>query len=128
VQLTLTSAHLIRAAVYIARRNGPVPADDVARAAGCSHFFGPKALKPLVSAGLLLSLRGHRGGYWLAKPADQITLLEIIEAADGPPRVADHDFAVGDALDGTLTVLYRQATDRTRLLLAKVSVADLAQE
>src|SRR5262245_59877211 len=103
MQLSVTAAYVIRAAVFLARRAGAVPADDVARAAACSHVFRPKALTALVSAGLLRSLRGHRGGYWLAKPADQVTLLEIIEAVDGPPRVADHDFAVGDALDGTLT-------------------------
>jgi DNA-binding IscR family transcriptional regulator len=70
----------------------------VSRSAGWPRFFGFDTLKALVGAGLLLSLRGHRGGYWLAKPAGQITLLEIIEAVDGPPRAADHDFAVGDAL------------------------------
>ncbi|HTN65091.1 MAG TPA: SUF system Fe-S cluster assembly regulator [Burkholderiaceae bacterium] len=43
-----------------------------------------KILKILTREGLVTSLRGSRGGYALARPADQISMAEIIEAMDGP--------------------------------------------
>lgn len=43
-----------------------------------------QVLRTLVNEGLLKSTRGVDGGYRLAKPASQISLLDIVEAVDGP--------------------------------------------
>jgi len=43
-----------------------------------------KLLKTLTQAGLVQSFRGSAGGYRLAKPADQISLIQIVEAIEGP--------------------------------------------
>jgi Rrf2 family protein len=43
-----------------------------------------KHLQALTRAGLLESVPGPKGGYRLARPADQITMLEVVEAIDGP--------------------------------------------
>lgn len=43
-----------------------------------------KILKILARGGLVVSLRGARGGYLLARPAGQISLVDIIDAMDGP--------------------------------------------
>ena len=43
-----------------------------------------KVLKDLSREGLLLSVRGVHGGYRLAQPADEMSILSIIEAIDGP--------------------------------------------
>ena len=59
---------------------------NIAAARGIPERFLLKVLKPLVSARVLLSIKGPNGGYRLAKPADEITMLEILEAVDGPIR------------------------------------------
>jgi Rrf2 family protein len=43
-----------------------------------------KILQQLVRANVLRSKRGPRGGFFLARPAENITLLQIVEAVDGP--------------------------------------------
>jgi FeS assembly SUF system regulator len=43
-----------------------------------------KVLKPLAHAGLVESFRGSNGGYRLARPASAISLIEIVEAIEGP--------------------------------------------
>jgi len=43
-----------------------------------------KILKILARAGLVVSLRGAKGGYLLARPANEISLVDIIHAMDGP--------------------------------------------
>ena len=46
-----------------------------------------KVLQQLVRAGLLVSVQGIRAGYGLAKPAAGITVVDVIEAVDGPMTV-----------------------------------------
>jgi len=48
-----------------------------------------KILKILLRAKLLTSSRGSRGGYRIARPADEITMTDIIEAVDGPIALTD---------------------------------------
>ena len=78
--------YAIRALVQLARH--PVGEltllGDIARAEDLPAPFLAKILKDLVRAGVLVSARGPTGGYGLARPADQITLLEIKELLDGP--------------------------------------------
>ena len=66
---------------------GSGPAVSAAQLA--EHFDVPvaylaKQLKALVRAGVLTASTGPRGGFRLARPAEQITLLQIVEAVDGP--------------------------------------------
>lgn len=64
-------------------------ASDIAQAIGASESYLAKVFQMLVRAGLLSSLRGVKGGYALARPADHITVREVIEAVEGPfPRVS----------------------------------------
>ena len=48
-----------------------------------------KVLKPLAHAGLVESFRGSAGGYRLARPAERISLIEIVEAIEGPLGVTE---------------------------------------
>jgi DNA-binding IscR family transcriptional regulator len=84
-------------------------------------------LKPVAAAGLLHSVRGPNGGSRLARPAKQITLLEIVEAVDGPLRGQVPDVAAADskALGDRPTAVCDAAADLTRKRLAKVRLADL---
>lgn len=59
-------------------------ASDLALSTGLEVPTVSKILKPLAQAGLIDSYRGANGGYRLARPADQIDLLQIVEAIEGP--------------------------------------------
>lgn len=60
---------------------------EIARKMDIPEEFLAKILKTLVRAELVRSTRGARGGYGLAKPASNITFLEVIEAVEGPVSV-----------------------------------------
>ncbi len=102
-------------------------ARDVAAARGIPRMFLTKALKPLVSARVLLCIKGPTGGFRLRRPADQITLLEIVEAMDGPIRgnVAFADDNDDVKLGSKLRAVCDQAAEVTRKKLGSVSVAQL---
>src|SRR3954447_22378061 len=50
---------------------------------GLPHSAARRVLLPLTLAGVLAAVRGARGGYRLARPADRISLLEVVEAVGG---------------------------------------------
>jgi Rrf2 family protein len=62
----------------------PIPIREIAEAYGIPERYLVQILLQLKGAGLVYSARGSAGGYRLARPADQITLAEVLSAMDGP--------------------------------------------
>jgi Rrf2 family protein len=119
-RLSRTSTYAVAAAVRLAQGNAGVTA-VCELASGLPEKFLRRLLGRLVRAGVLRSERGPIGGYWLARPAGAITLLEIVEAVDGPVRFDD----AGD-VPPTVAKACERATEDGRRALAGVTVADLA--
>jgi Rrf2 family protein len=85
VRVSAKADYAIRAAVELAAAGeGPVKGDAIAQAQQIPANFLENILADLRNAGLVASRRGAEGGYWLARPADQITLADVIRAVDGP--------------------------------------------
>ncbi len=77
--------YALRAAAELARAEaGPVKGERIAQAQSIPLKFLENILLELRHDGLVQSQRGAEGGYWLARPADQITLAEVIRAVEGP--------------------------------------------
>ena len=62
----------------------PVKGDRIAKAQEIPLKFLENILLDLRHAGLVASQRGAEGGYWLARPAAEITLADVIRAVEGP--------------------------------------------
>src|SRR3954469_10010741 len=63
---------------------GPVKGERIGTEQGIPVKYLENILSELRQGGLVRSLRGADGGYWLAKPADQISIADIIRAVEGP--------------------------------------------
>lgn len=85
-------------------------------------------LRNLVTHGILRSTRGVDGGYALVRPADQISLLEVIEAIEGP---YDASLEVGEGLPAMSQISLRdalgQVTASTRRQLESIKLSQLLQ-
>jgi Rrf2 family protein len=132
VRLSAASAYALRALVHItsAKGDASVPSHVIAAAQGLREEYLLKVLRPLASARILLSLKGPNGGYRLARPADRITLADVIEAVGGPLRgiVPDID-ATGknrDRIAQELAATCDRTADLVRQQLRRVTVQDLA--
>jgi len=78
--------YAVRASVELAVRenDGPVKGDVIAEAQDIPFKFLENILSELRAEGLIQSRRGSDGGYWLARPAGEITLAQIVRAVEGP--------------------------------------------
>lgn len=62
---------------------GPVPLKDIARRQQISLLYLEHLIAPLVAAGMIKSMRGARGGVWLAKSPQEIKLSEVVGLLEG---------------------------------------------
>ncbi|MDW8327479.1 MAG: Rrf2 family transcriptional regulator [Anaerolineales bacterium] len=86
MQITRQADYAVRAVLYLAQC-GPgarVATAEVAREQHIPPTFLAKIVSQLSAAGILRTTRGARGGIALARPPEEISLLEIVEAIDGP--------------------------------------------
>jgi Rrf2 family protein len=87
-------------------------------------------MKTLVDHGIARSTRGPRGGYKLARPAESINVLEIIEAAEGPVAVnvcLDDDDACSRQSFCTMTSVWREGQERMLDVFRATTLASLAE-
>lgn len=86
MRVTAKADYAVRAAVELAgaRETAPRKMDDVATAQQIPVSFLENILTQLRSAGIVRSQRGPDGGYWLSRPASEITLAQIIRGVEGP--------------------------------------------
>lgn len=78
--------YAVRAGIELAsaQEGEAMKGDAIARAQGIPVKFLENILGELKHHGIVASRRGAEGGYWLAKPADQVSLAEIIRSVEGP--------------------------------------------
>src|SRR5438067_11267245 len=86
MHVTAKADYAVRAVVELAdsRQDAPRKVDEVAQAQGIPVSFLENILTQLRSAGIVRSQRGPEGGYWLARPPDDVNLAQIIRAVEGP--------------------------------------------
>jgi Rrf2 family cysteine metabolism transcriptional repressor len=116
--ITAKSAYAVRALAELARRGAsPVPIGEVAARRGISPQFLESLFVTLRRGGVLQSQRGVKGGYSLARPAEQITVLEVVELLEG--EVGAGAAALGPPWSDT--------AEAVRAKLGGTTIADVAQ-
>lgn len=130
MKLTRTSGYAVHAMVHIAQRDGsgsPAIGHTVAKELAIPEGFLLRILVALSRAGLLRSIKGPNGGYNLARPAKNITLLDIIEAAEGPlAATADPVSNPPDSVDKKLQALTTAVTDAVRKEMSRITLVELS--
>jgi Rrf2 family protein len=143
--LTKEAEYALRALVWLAQvarpaavrcgaaRNQAGPAGpprhkaaEIARATGIPPVFALRVLANLQRQGLLSARAGRRGGYVLARPAGQITLLEAIEAVEGPLQTQEcvlREAGCGSGGDCVLHSAWCAAQGALRTSLAQSTLA-----
>lgn len=131
MRVSAKADYAIRATVELAAAGaGPVKGDRLARAQEIPPNFLENILVDLRNAGLVASKRGAEGGYWLARPADEITLADVIRAVDGPlanVRGVRSELVTYQGSAKRLQEVWVAVRASLRAVLEHVTVADLAR-
>lgn len=85
----LTDYATVVLTVLAAQPGQVLSATELAEAAGLEATTVAKLLKPLAQAGLVVGLRGVNGGYRLARDAGAISLIEVVQAMEGPLAITE---------------------------------------
>ena len=103
-------------------------ATGLAERAGLEPPTVAKVLKPLAQAGLVQAFRGATGGYRLARPASEISLVEIVEAMEGPLAMTEcsvHDGQCDIEHSCSARANWRRINDVVADALRRVTLADM---
>ncbi len=128
MRLSRAAGYALHALGFLAQQKGnqPVSTKVIAAAVGIPDIFLLKSLKPLVARQVLDSITGPRGGYRLARPADEISILEVVEAVDGPvPTGSSYRSPANSPVDKMLESLTEEAAQCVREVLGAATVAQL---
>ena len=116
--------------VLAARPGNVLSAPDLAEHAGLEAPTVAKVLKPLAQAGLVEGFRGANGGYRLARDPAAISLVEIVEAMEGPLGMTEcslHDGQCGIEQSCGVRANWRRINDVVADALRGVSLAEMLQ-
>jgi Rrf2 family protein len=133
IRLSQTGDYAVRAAVSLARHhgNGYKKTRDVAADMALPFRYTPQILLMLTRAGLAEAKAGRRGGYRLSRGPEEISLLEVVEAAEGPLQTERCTLRGGPCRwDNACPVHFAwvAAGKALRDSLAGTSLADVARE
>ncbi|EKD89345.1 MAG: BadM/Rrf2 family transcriptional regulator [uncultured bacterium] len=131
MELTRKGEYAIRGIVYLAAQ----PTDqicllsDIASAVDVPQTFLAKIFQQFSKIGLVRSYRGTGGGFVLGRPPEKITLLEVVEAVEGP--IIPNRCVIGEGICSRSNIcnvhpVWISVQDKVRDILAKVTLKDLA--
>ena len=118
ISVTSKSRYAVVAMAELARSGDrPVPIAAVAERRGMPVQFLVQLFSTLRRSGLLESYRGTKGGYALARPANEITVLEVVQALDG--KVGEECKEAGG--------IWAEGVDALRGVFSQTTIADIAR-
>ncbi|HTP66743.1 MAG TPA: Rrf2 family transcriptional regulator [Geobacteraceae bacterium] len=139
MRLSTKSRYGLRALFDIAYNSGTLPAQiqDISRRQGISPRYLEQIFQSFKKQGILKSKRGPRGGYYLARSPEEITVREILQAAEG-------DIALVECVNGkdvkrrkkacsfdgscVTQVVWQEASDRLNDFFASLTLRSLCEK
>jgi Rrf2 family transcriptional regulator, cysteine metabolism repressor len=130
MRLTARSEYGLLALIDLGVRygEGPVSAREVSERQGVPAKFLEQLLGALRKAGLVSAVRGARGGFELTREPAQITVLEVVEALEGPlaPTTCDGGSLCGRSGACAAAGVWAKATEALRDVFLTTTLADLS--
>ena len=122
----------LRALLYLSSQpvSRPVILREISEGTKIPRQFLAKILLSLMKEGLVRSYRGSQGGFLLAKPASQISFLEIVEAIEGPLAInkcLSDDFQCECESYCGIKAVWSRAQQNLTDVLVNTTLADLSQ-
>ena len=127
-------SRMLHVLIHMGRHDGAMTSEMIAQMLDANPVVIRRTMAGLRDEGYVSSVKGHGGGWTLARPLEELTLLDIYRAV-GEPSL----FAIGPAYDmpgclieqavnGVLKDVFSEAEELLRKRLAGVTLADVAKD
>jgi Rrf2 family protein len=133
MQLTRAADYAVRVMIHLAGMPTGSRASraELANAAECPEQFLSKVLQSLTRAGLVISHRGNTGGFELPRPHRTASMLEVVEAIEGPLRMnlcltSDHACTRQEWCPGH--AVWTEAQKAMASVLKSATIGDMAEQ
>lgn len=134
MQFNATTDYAFRVALHLACNEGRVVSRrEISEHNNVTTMFLQKIMAALMEGGLVTSYRGASGGFTLSRPADQITLLDILEAMEGKVVLNRclADYGACSRMAAPHCAVHRRLTQVQEIFrreLAAIRLSELAQD
>jgi Rrf2 family transcriptional regulator, cysteine metabolism repressor len=133
LEISTKGRYATRSMIELTLRNGnaPVRLEDISLAQGISRKYIGRLMAAMAAAGLVVSRRGHHGGYILARPPSDIRILDILLAVEGPVRPApcvDDSAGCRESDVCAAGSVWTKLRDAVNDFLSEVTLEDLAEK
>ena len=130
MHISAKADYAVRAAIHLASSSVfPVTSESIATTQGIPAKFLEAILVQLKQGGLVRSRRGAHGGYWLSRPAAEITVADVYRAVEGPMALVRGERPENVVYAGSaepLREVWVAVRASLREVLENVTLADLA--
>jgi Rrf2 family protein len=129
MKISRSAQYGLLAVAYVAQhyKEGAVLSQLISKEYDIPLEYLLKILQQLVRANVLTSKRGPHGGFYLARPSDKITLLDIIEAVEGP--MVGHMYLAEQTKNEPFSVkmetICKKAAEQVRQAYADTKLSDV---
>ena len=134
MQVSAKTDYALRAAAELAKAasegSGPLKGERISDAQGIPKKFMENILHDLKRSGIVRTRRGASGGYWLALPAEEISLADIIRAVEGPLANVRGEWPEAVEYSGAaehLQEVWIAVRANLRAVLESITLADLVE-
>lgn len=139
MQVSARTDYALKATLELARAavegSGPVKGEWISEQQKIPKKFMENILLDLKRSGIVRAQRGASGGYWLARPADEIVLADVIRAVEGPlanvrgewPEAAEYTGAAESLREVWIAVRANLRAVLEHVTLAQIAEGDLPE-
>ncbi len=120
MQITLEADYAIRIVYCLAQNAGRMDAKSISEETQVTLRFSLKILRKLVASGIVKSYKGTLGGYEVARPLEEISMNDVIEAVSGPvviSRCVKKDFVCPRQADSQCSCKFQKIFDEISVLV-----------
>jgi Rrf2 family protein len=127
--LSQTTGYAVHALVCLDEQSGHANLiRDIAKCTGISKPYLARIINDLTHQGLVTAKRGYRGGIALARPAGEISLLQVVEAMEGPNWFGPCLLGLDDCARSVCPThaVWQRVSKQLKTVLGKTTLADVA--
>jgi Rrf2 family transcriptional regulator, iron-sulfur cluster assembly transcription factor len=129
LSLSQTTGYAVRALICLGEPRGRACLiRDIAKCADIPKPYLARIINDLTHKGLVTAKRGYQGGITLARPADEISLLQVVEAVEGPEWIAPCLLGLNDCAshqDCPTHVFWKRVSRQLKTLMGRTMLADI---